>query len=101
MRPDNSWIIDILDNALSGWSTKLQEIWTLVATSPKDFKGGGVWLTIEKVHGAIQAVGLALLVLFFLVGVMRTCGDFTEIKRPEKAFKLLLRFCQSYSSTLM
>ena len=40
----------------------------------------------------MQAVGLALLVLFFVVGVMKTCGSFAEIKRPEQALKLFIRF---------
>ena len=35
---------------------------------------------------------IALLVLFFVIGVMKTCGSFTEIKRPEHAIKLFLRF---------
>lgn len=37
-------------------------------------------------------IGLALLVLFFVVGVMRTCGNFAEVKRPEQALKLFIRF---------
>lgn len=40
----------------------------------------------------MQAVGLALLVLFFVVGVMRTCGSLAETKRPETALKLFIRF---------
>ena len=37
-------------------------------------------------------MGLALLVLFFVVGVMRTCGSLAETKRPETALKLFIRF---------
>ncbi len=40
----------------------------------------------------MQAIGLALLVLFFVVGVMRTCGDFAQVKKPEHALKLFIRF---------
>ena len=40
----------------------------------------------------IRAIGLALLVLFFVVGVMRTCGSFAEVKKPEHALKLFIRF---------
>ena len=40
----------------------------------------------------MQAIGLALLVLFFVVGVMRTAGNFAEVKRPEQALKLFIRF---------
>lgn len=28
----------------------------------------------------------------FVVGVMRTCGSFTEVKKPEHALKLFIRF---------
>ena len=40
----------------------------------------------------MQAIGIALLVLFFLVGIMRTFGSIAEIKRPEQAVQLFLRF---------
>ena len=39
----------------------------------------------------LQAVGLALLVLFFLAGMVKTCGSFAEIKKPEHAVKLFVR----------
>ena len=37
-------------------------------------------------------MGLALLVLFFIAGVIKTCGSFSEIKRPEQVLKLFIRF---------
>ena len=30
--------------------------------------------------------------LFFLVGVVKTCGSFAEVKKPEMAVKLFIRF---------
>lgn len=47
---------------------------------------------ILNIHGALQAIGYALLVLFFLVGMIKTCGSFSETKRPETAFRLFIRF---------
>jgi hypothetical protein len=47
---------------------------------------------VTSINGALKAIGYALLVLFFLVGVVKTCGSFTEIKRPEHALKLFVRF---------
>ena len=47
---------------------------------------------IVNINGAVQAIGLALLVLFFVVGVVKTCGSFTEVKKPEHALKLFIRF---------
>ena len=42
----------------------------------KSFKGGSIWNVMVSIHGAVQAVGLALIVLFFFMGVMKTCGSF-------------------------
>ncbi|MPY19894.1 hypothetical protein F3P21_24045 [Paenibacillus glucanolyticus] len=70
----------------------MTEIWQLVTESPVDFKGGGIWRVILDIHGALQASGLALLVLFFVVGVVKTTGSFAEIKKPEVAVKLFIRF---------
>lgn len=88
----NSWVIDNLENALDTWNDKMTEIWHLVTQSPADFKGGGVWRVIIDIHGALQATGLALLVLFFVIGVVKTTGSFAEVKKPEMAVKLFIRF---------
>lgn len=87
-----NWIVGNLQNALDTWNGKLSEIWTLVSTTPEAFKGGSIWSVIVTINGALQAIGFGLLVLFFVVGVMRTCGNFSEIKRPEQALKLFIRF---------
>lgn len=85
-------IIDNLTNALETWNEKLAEIWLILTQSPQEFKGGHIWTVIEKINGALMAIGLALLVLFFVVGVVKTCTNFSEVKRPEQALKLFLRF---------
>ena len=87
-----NWVIDNLNNALQTWNNKLSEVWQLVAQSPTEFKGGGIWNVIVNIHGALQAIGLALLVLFFVIGVVKTCGSFAEVKKPEHALKLFIRF---------
>ena len=88
----DNWVVQNLQNALDTWNSKLSEIWQLLTTSPKDFKGGSIWNVMVTINGAVQAIGLALLVLFFVVGVVRTCGSFTEVKKPEHALKLFIRF---------
>ena len=88
----DNWVVQNLENALNTWNEKLAEIWQLITQSPENFKGGTIWNVIVDIHGAVQAIGLALLVLFFVVGVMRTCGNFAEVKRPEQALKLFIRF---------
>lgn len=88
----DNWVVQNLENALETWNEKLAEIWQLITTSPQNFKGGGIWSVIVNINGALQAIGLALLVLFFVIGVVRTCGSFTEVKKPEHALKLFIRF---------
>ena len=87
-----NWIIENLNNALGTWNSKLAEIWQLLTQSPQTFKGGGIWNVVVTIHGGLQAIGYALLVLFFVVGVVKTCGSFAEVKKPEHAVKLFIRF---------
>ena len=84
--------MDNLNSALTTWNDKLAELWTLISTSPESFKGGGVWTVIQNINGALQAVGYGLLVLFFAAGVVKTCGSFAELKKPEMAFRCFVRF---------
>ena len=88
----DNWVVQNLQNALDTWNSKLAEIWQILTQSPENFKGGGIWQVIVQIHGALQAIGYALLVLFFVVGVVKTCGSFTEVKRPEHALKIFIRF---------
>lgn len=88
----DNWVVQNLQNALGTWNDKLAEVWKLMTMSPESFKGGGIWNVILSINGAMQAIGLALLVLFFLMGVVQTSANLTDIKRPEHALKLFLRF---------
>ena len=74
------------------WNERLSEIWQLITTSPESFKGGGIWAVIVNINDGLKAVGYALLVLFFVMGVVKTCGSFAEMKKPEMAFKCFIRF---------
>lgn len=88
----DNWVVGNLQNALDTWNGKLNEIWTLITQSPEQFKGGSIWNVIVNINGAVQAIGLALLVIFFLIGVVKTCGSFAEVKKPEQVVKLFVRF---------
>ena len=88
----DNWVVQNLENALEVWNEKISEIWALITQSPETFKGGTIWSVILTIHGALQAIGYALLVLFFVVGVVKTCGSFAELKKPEHALKLFVRF---------
>lgn len=91
MESDN-WVVQNLVNALETWNSKLAEIWQIITQSPETFKGGDIWNVIVSINGALQAIGYALLVLFFVVGVVKICGSFVEVKKPEHALKLFIRF---------
>jgi len=88
----DNWVVQHLENALRTWNNYLSTVWKLMTTSPQEFKGGGIWNAIVNINNAVQGIGLALLVLFFVVGVVKTCGSFAEVKKPEHALKLFIRF---------
>jgi len=88
----DNWVVGNLQNALDTWNGKLSEIWQLITQTPETFKGGDIWNVIVNINGAIQAIGLALLVIFFAVGIGKTCGSFAEMKKPEQVLKLFIRF---------
>ena len=88
----DNWVIQNLENALSTWNEKLSEIWGLLTQSPQGFKGGEIWEVIVDINSAVQAIGYALLVLFFVIGMVKTCSSFVDVKKPEHALKLFIRF---------
>ena len=66
----DNWVVQNLQNALETWNEKLAEIWSLLTQSPQSFKGGSIWSVILSIHGTLQAIGYALLVLFFVTGIV-------------------------------
>lgn len=87
-----NWIVDNLNSALAMWNGRLADIWQLLSTSPEDFRDGGVWTVMVGINDALKATGYALLVLFFVMGVVKTCGSFVEMRKPEQVFKCFIRF---------
>ena len=88
----DNWVVQNLQTALETWNSKFAELWSILTQSPEAFKGGAIWNIVVNIHGALQAIGYALLVLFFVIGVVQTCGSFVEVKKPEHALKLFIRF---------
>lgn len=87
-----NWVVGNLEDALETWNEKMTEIWQLISQSPEEFKGGAIWNIVVNINDGLKAIGYALLVLFFLMGVVKTCGNLSEVKRPEQALKLFIRF---------
>ena len=78
----DNWIVQNLNSALSTWSEKMAELWTLLTENPATFKGGGIWRIMVNINDALTAIAYGLLVLFFAAGIIKTCGSFY---RSEKA----------------
>lgn len=83
----DNWIVQHLERALETWNEKLAEIWQLITQSPETFKGGSIWTVVQNIHGALLAIGYALLALFFVIGVIKTCGSFAEVKKLYRIHK--------------
>ena len=88
----DNWIVQNLQIELVVWNDELAEIWALLTQSPETFKGGGIWAVMVNIHDALRAIGYALLVLYFVIGIIKTCGSFTDMKRPEVVVKTFIRF---------
>ena len=87
----DNWVVATLEDALSSWNDKLAEIWTLLTQSPENFKGGAIWSVMTNINGGLRAIGYGLLVLFFAAGLVKTCGSFTDMKKPEHVVKAFIR----------
>lgn len=88
----DNWIVQNLNSALDTWNNKLNEILFLLTQDPETFKGGGIWSIMTGINDALKAIALGLLVLFFAAGIVKTCGSFTDMKKPEHVVKAFIRF---------
>ena len=89
----DNWIVQNLNSALSTWSEKMAELWTLLTENPATFKGGGIWRIMTNINDALTAIAYGLLVLFFAAGIIKTCGSFTDLKKPEHVLKAIYPVC--------
>ena len=89
---NDNWIVEHLQSAFATWNSKLTEIWSLVTTTPQEFKGGGIWNIVVQINDALQAIGYGLLVLFFAMGLFKNTMNFQELRRPEAALRYFLHF---------
>lgn len=96
----DNWIVQNLNSALQTWSDKLAEIWTLLTQSPENFKGGAIWSVMTNINGGLKAIGYDLLVLFFAAGLIKTCGSFTDMKKPEHVVKAFIRFALAQGAVM-
>lgn len=89
---NNSWVLDLLEYGVSFWGKMLNEIWDLLGTTPENFKGGGIWGVMVSINDGIKYIAYSLLVIFFGIGLIKTCMNFEELRRPEVAVKYFIRY---------
>ena len=49
------------------------------------------------INGSLQAIGLALIPIFFMFGMIKASATYIEMKRPEAIGKAIVRFCISWA----
>lgn len=85
--------VDMLQSALDFWREILQKIFSILTVSPKDFLGGSVWSLIEGIFNTLQATGVALLVVFFFYGIIKSSISFHDLlQKPTQIIGYFIRF---------
>ena len=69
-------IVENLLGAFETWNERLTELWSLVSTSPQDFKGGTVWNVMQNIHSGMVGIGYGLLILFFAISLFKNTANF-------------------------
>lgn len=92
IRLSDNWVVQALQSAFNVWNDKLTEIWSLVTTTPQEFRGGDIWNAVVGINEGLKAIGYGLLVLFFAMGIFQSAASFREIQRPEYALRHFIRF---------
>ena len=92
IRLSDNWVVQALQSAFNIWNDKLTEIWSLVTTTPQEFRGGDIWNAVVGINEGLKAIGYGLLVLFFAMGIFQSAASFREIQRPEYALRHFIRF---------
>lgn len=83
-------INDNLEYALKTWNENLAKITAMLTQSPEEYSSE-IWDIVATISDVLIAIGLGLVVVFFLMGVVKSTASFAEFKRPELVVKTLLR----------
>lgn len=82
----------LLDHAVNMFNKFMGETWSMLTTGLEDFMGGAVWRVMSAINAGLIAGGLALLVVFTFMGVIKSTVNLAELKRPEAAVRVFVRF---------
>lgn len=88
----NSWVLGLLEDGVRFWGSMLNEIWSLLGIAPEEFKDGAIWRIMVNINDGIKYIAYSLLVIFFGIGLIKTCMNLEELKRPEVAVKYFIRY---------
>ena len=58
----DNWVVQAMQSAFEIWNDKLTEIWSLITTTPQEFRDGDIWNAIVGINEGLKAVGYGLLV---------------------------------------
>lgn len=84
--------VDMLQSALDFWRDILQQLFSILTVSPKDFLGGSIWTLIEGIFHTLQAVGVSLMVVFFFYGIIKSTVSFRDLlQRPTQIIGYFIR----------
>lgn len=87
-----SGVAELLNKALNTWNNKFDEIIKIVTESPETFREGKIWRVIVDVNGVVQAIGIGLLVVFFLAGLIKTTMNFRDLQHWQNYIGFFIRF---------
>ena len=82
----------LLEHAVSMFNDYMKKTWDMLTTGLTEFMGGSIWNVMEAINAGLTAGGLALLVVFTFMGVIKSTVSLTELKRPEAAVRVMVRF---------
>lgn len=93
--------VENLQSAIDLWNRRFQSIFTILTTSPEEFRGGAPWEMIVTVMGIIEATGISLLIIFYLYGLFKTTTSYRDLVKNPKAiiFSLFRLFIAKYFVT--
>lgn len=76
----------------------METIQTLLTQSPVTMGDGGAWSAVTTIYNGILGAGYALLTLFFFIGLFKSVGSLTDLRRPEVTLRALFRLviCKAF-----
>lgn len=83
--------VETINNALDNWYDGIDKAMDIITTDPRLMGGGMVNFVIANLYNVTEAVGIALLILCFYVGIFGSASSMAETKRPEAVFRLCVR----------